>query len=51
MITFRSTPSLTVFPDPDMPWTLDGEKADGQPVIEIKNLHQGIRLIQNGGAL
>lgn len=48
MITFRSTPSLTVFPDPEMPWTLDGEKADGQPVIQIDNLNHAIRLIQNG---
>ncbi len=48
MITFRSAPSLTIFPEPDMPWTLDGEKADGQSVIQIKNLRQAVRLIQNG---
>ncbi len=46
MITFRSTPNLTIFPDPSMPWTLDGEKADGQSVIRIDNLHHAIRLIQ-----
>ncbi len=51
MITFRSTPSLTVFPDPDMPWTLDGEKAEGQSVIQINNLHHAIALIQKEAAL
>ena len=50
MITFRSASNLTIFPDPNMPWTLDGEKAEGQPVIQIENLHHAIRLIQNGGA-
>ena len=50
MITFRSAPELTVTPDPDMPWTLDGERADGAPQIRIRNLHHAIRLIQNGGS-
>lgn len=49
MITFRSAPSMTIYPDPDMPWTLDGERADGAPQIRIQNLHHAIRLIQNGG--
>ena len=46
MITFVSTPSLRVISDPDMPWTLDGERADGQASIEVKNLQHAIRLLK-----
>ena len=47
MITFRSARKVNIWPDPDMPWTLDGERADGQPEIRVENLHLAIRLIQN----
>ena len=46
MITFVSTHSLRVISDPSMPWTLDGERADGQAVIEVKNLQHAIRLLK-----
>ena len=46
VITFRSVSDLTVYPDPEMPWTLDGEKEEGHDVIRITNLHRAIRLIQ-----
>ncbi len=46
MITFLSASEMTVYPDPDMPWTLDGERADGAGEIHIKNLHSAIRLIK-----
>ena len=46
MLTFRTVSRLTVRPDPTMAWTLDGEKADGSPEIEIENLHNAIRLVQ-----
>lgn len=46
MLTFRTVSHLTVRPDPTMAWTLDGEKADGSPEIEIENLHNAIRLVQ-----
>lgn len=46
MITFLSTSHLTVSADPDMSWTLDGEKGQGAETIEIQNLHHAIRLMK-----
>ena len=46
MITFGAVRKLRVFADADMPWTLDGEKFDGQAEIEVENLHHAIRLVQ-----
>jgi len=46
MITFVSTHSLKVIADPNMPWTLDGERADGQAAVEISNLYHAIRLLK-----
>ena len=46
MITFGPARQLKVFADETMPWTLDGEKFDGQAEIEVKNLHHAIRLMQ-----
>ena len=48
MITFCSASSIKVYADPLMPWTLDGEKEDGRDCIEVRNLHQAIRLIHKG---
>lgn len=45
MITFRSVPRLTIFPNPEMVWTLDGEKAEGQAEIQVTNLHHAFRLM------
>lgn len=45
VITFRSVSSLTIYPDPDMPWTLDGEKAEGSDCIQVSNLHHAITLV------
>lgn len=45
MITFRSARSIQIFANPDMPWTLDGEREDGHAEIEIENLHQAITVI------
>lgn len=45
MITFRSAHSMRVFADPEMVWTLDGERADGAEEIGIDNLHHAIRLV------
>ena len=45
IITFRSVPALTIFPDPEMPWTLDGERANGCERIRVTNLHHAIRLV------
>ena len=46
MITFRSAKSISITASADMPWTLDGEKADGQEHILVENLHHAIRLVQ-----
>ena len=48
MMTFRSASRITVEADPDMNWTLDGEKAEGSNQIEIKNLHRAIQIITEG---
>lgn len=45
MVTFRSVSRLTVYPDSAMPWSLDGERADGGTEIHIENLHHGIQII------
>ncbi len=46
MITFRPARQVKIWADPYMPWSLDGEKADGYAEIEIENLHQVLRLIR-----
>ncbi len=46
MITFRPAKRITVYADPNMPWTLDGERADGMEAFTIEAIHHGIRLIQ-----
>ena len=48
LITFCSTDHIRIIGQPGMTWTLDGEKADGAPVIEVRNLHNAIRLLQKG---
>jgi len=45
MITFRSAKTIRISANPDMPWTLDGEREDGHAEIEIENLHQAITVI------
>ena len=44
-ITFRSADSVKVFGASEMPWSLDGERADGQAEVHIENLHRRITLI------
>lgn len=46
MITFCRSRKLTVYADPDMPWTLDGEREDGHTRIEVENMHLAIRVMQ-----
>lgn len=45
-ITLRSASRLTVYQNPDMDWTLDGERAEGKDVICIENLKRAVRLIR-----
>ena len=46
MMTFRSASQIRVEADPEMPWTLDGEKEDGHAVVQIRNLHRALQIIQ-----
>jgi len=46
MITFLSARKLTIYADPRMPWTLDGERENGHETVEVENLRHAIRLIQ-----
>ncbi len=44
-IEFFHTKKLTVIGGEDVPWTLDGEFAEGKDYIEIENLPSALRLI------
>lgn len=46
MMTFRTASRITVEADPEMPWTLDGEKEEGHQRVQIENLHRAIAIIQ-----
>ena len=46
MMTFRTASHITVEADPEMPWTLDGEKEEGHAQVRIRNLHNAIEIIQ-----
>ena len=46
MITFRSASRIKVIANPDMPWTLDGEREDGHEEVLVENIHHAIQLIQ-----
>ncbi len=46
MITFRSASRATVFADPEMNWTLDGEKEPGREEIFVENMHHAIQMVK-----
>ena len=46
MITFRSAKSVRIFANPEMPWTLDGEREEGHEMVDVENMHHAIRLVQ-----
>lgn len=46
MITFRTASHILVEAEPQMCWSLDGEKEDGHEKIEIQNLHNALRIIK-----
>ena len=48
MITFRSGSRVKIYADPNMIWTLDGEKENGHACVEVENLHRAIRVMQKG---
>lgn len=46
MITFRSVKQAVITADPDMLWTLDGEREEGHSRVEVENLHHAIRILR-----
>ena len=44
-ITLCATSRATIWTEPDIDWTLDGEMAEGGECIRIENLHNAITLI------
>ena len=46
MITFLSTPKLTIYADPNMTWSLDGERQEGSEKIVVENLQHAIGLMK-----
>lgn len=46
MITFRSAEKIKVYADPDMPWTLDGEREGGHAQVDVENVHLAIQIMQ-----
>lgn len=46
MMTFRSASAIEIEADPDMLWTLDGEKEEGHAEVTVQNLHHVIQILQ-----
>ena len=46
MITFQRTKKVRIFADPQMPWTLDGEREEGHEQVEARNLHHAVLLMK-----
>lgn len=46
MITFQSARKVKIYANPDMPWTLDGEREEGHEQVDVENVHHAIRLMQ-----
>ena len=46
MMTFTSAKRVRIYADPNMTWTLDGERQDGREVVETENLCRAFRLMQ-----
>lgn len=46
MMTFRSASQIIVEAEPDMLWTLDGEKEEGHERVVVQNLHRAIQILQ-----
>ena len=46
MMTFRSASRICIEADPEMTWTLDGEKEEGHALVQVQNLHHAIRIIR-----
>ena len=49
MITFRSASRIDITADPEMVWTLDGEREDGHEFVTVRNRHLAYRLMKRSG--
>ena len=45
VVQFFQTKALTIYPETEVPWSLDGEYAPGSKEIHIKNIHNAFQLI------
>ena len=45
MIHFFSADRISVYCETPMEWTLDGERAEGAPLVEMRNLHSAVRIV------
>ncbi len=48
MITFMNASKLRITANPQMTWTLDGEREDGHAEVTVENLHHAIRIMKRG---
>lgn len=46
MISFRSGSRIRITADPEMAWTLDGEREEGHDRIDVENLHNAVRIVK-----
>lgn len=46
LITFRSVRSVRVMGEAGMVWTTDGERADAEQILHIRNIHNGMQVFQ-----
>ena len=46
MMTFRNARKISIAADPNMAWTLDGEKELGSAQIKVENLHRVLNLVR-----
>jgi len=46
MITFRSAKQIRVTTEKPLTWSLDGEREEAQTVIDVKNLHLAVQIVQ-----
>lgn len=45
VITFFQASELDIYPETEIPWTLDGEYAPGSKEIHIRNIHNALQII------
>jgi len=45
MITFKSVSEVTISSSKDTQWTIDGEQGPISEVIDVKNIHNAIKII------